>query len=226
MFGNAIFQRRLVTMRKNQLFSLIGLLFLRSLPAQIAVSTDKMNVVFPGVDNPISIAISDVPDSCLRVVPSVGEIQRTAVGKFIWKICGRDTHLASLKLIDSCTNEQVGEQVFRLKRLPDAVPIFGQPRKLRRENNGEFKMQGGIAVLMQNFDFELKPEIVSYEVTYKPFDGDPMTWKNWGARWNAEVSEAIQKARPGDLYYFDHIKYRMPCDPILRDAGGLVFRIH
>lgn len=70
------------------------------LPAQVAISTDKMNVLYPGLENPITVVVSDVPDSNLLLIPSMGEIKRTSASHYGWKICRRDTNFATLTIRD------------------------------------------------------------------------------------------------------------------------------
>ena len=55
---------------------------------------------------------------------------------------------------------------------------------------------------------------------------DTLIKKNIGARWTGEVQDLINKATPGDFYYFYHIAYRCGCDPMVRYLSEtLTFKI-
>lgn len=195
-----------------------------AVPAQIVVAAEKMNAIYPAVDNLISVAVSDVPDSNLLVTASIGELTKTDnLGHYCWHFCEWTTRYATLTLRDTVANEEVAVMKFRVQKLPSPVPLLGLPH--RGCGNGEFKAQGGISAVIQNFDFEIRPEVVSYIVTYLAKDQDPVVYINYGSRWSAEVMPLIQKAKPGDIYFFDHIRYRVGCDPLVREAGGLVFKV-
>jgi hypothetical protein len=103
--------------------------------------------------------------------------------------------------------------------------MLGAKHRGKAMANGEFKAQGGIAAVLENFDFEAKCEIVGFEVTYLPKRADPISKMNSGARWGSDAADMINKAKPGDAYFFDDIKTKCPGDAIPRNVGGLAFKI-
>ena len=48
---------------------------------------------------------------------------------------------------------------------------------------------------------------------------------NAGARYNAKSKELINKAKPGDIYYYDNVKAKCPGDPAGRKINSMVFKI-
>ncbi len=114
---------------------------------------------------------------------------------------------------------------YRVKRIPDPTPLLGAKHRSKAMANGEFRAQGGIATVLENFDFEAKCDVAGFEVTYLPKRQDPITKQNSGARWNGDVQDWISKAKPGDAYFFDDIKCKCPGDAAARNLGGLAFKI-
>ena len=114
---------------------------------------------------------------------------------------------------------------YRVKRIPDPVALLGAKHRSKAMANGEFKAQGGIASVLENFDFDVKCEIAGFEATYLPKRQDPITSQNSGARWSSSVQDYINKAKPGDAYFFDDIKCKCPGDAAPRNIGGLAFKI-
>ena len=53
---------------------------------QVIVSNDKMNIVYAGVDNPISFSVNGYDSKKLIIIADCGEIIKSE-GHFIWRIC-------------------------------------------------------------------------------------------------------------------------------------------
>ncbi|MFM7401818.1 MAG: GldM family protein, partial [Bacteroidota bacterium] len=74
-------------------------------------------------------------------------------------------------------------------------------------------------------DVDAKCDVGGFEVTYMHKRKDPITAQNVGARWNPQVGEYINKAKPGDSYFFDDVKCKCPGDAAARNIGGLAYKI-
>ncbi len=203
-------------LQRNCLLSISFLCFAFSLPAQVAVSLQRMNVLYPGLENPMTVVVTDIPDSNLLLVPSMGDIRRTGLGHYEWTICHRDTNFATLTVRDLQGDSVVSVFTFRVNRLPEPTPALGGKQKSSVVSNGEFCGGGGLAVLFQNFDFDPKCDIVRFDLHYIPKGQDGVVKRNNGARWNSELQDQINKAKPGDEYHFYNIAYRCGCDPMVR----------
>ena len=185
----------------------------------VAVALDKMNVFYIGVDNPISVSAAGVPTAQVKVSGSgVNVSAGGASGKFI--VRATTPGEASITVSGGGVSQAFP---FRVKRIPDPVPRLGGNAKNKGGSmgNGEFKAQGGISALLENFDFDAKCEVVGFEVTYLPKRQDPITAINSGARWSGQVPDYIQKAKPGDAYFFDEVKCRCPGDAAARNIGEI-----
>ena len=78
---------------------------------------------------------------------------------------------------------------------------------------------------MRNFDFDVKCDIVSYEVNYIAKREDPSAVVNIGAGFNPETQALINRAQPGIAYFFDDIKVKCPGDAASRYLSSLAFKI-
>jgi gliding motility-associated protein GldM len=190
----------------------------------VAVSLDKMNVFYIGVPNPISVSAAGVSSNEVKVSGSGGGIslQDNGGGKYTVNVTTPGD--ASLTVSGGGASQTFQ---YRVKRIPDPNPRLGGNPKNKGGvmPNGEFKAQGGIAALLENFDFDAKCDVVGFEVTYLPKRQDPITAQNVGARWNPQVAEYINKAKPGDSYFFDDVKCKCPGDAAARNIGGLAYKI-
>lgn len=186
----------------------------------VAVSLDKMNVFYIGVENPVSVSAAGVSSNDVRVTASGVSVASKGGGHYI--VTATTPGEASLTVSGGGASSTFK---YRVKRIPDPVPMLGAKHRSKSMGNGEFKAQGGIAAILENFDFEAKCDIVGFETTYLPKRQDPISKTNGGARWNSEVGAMIEKAKPGDSYFFDDIKCKCPGDIAARNIGGLAFKI-
>lgn len=67
--------------------------------------------------------------------------------------------------------------------------------------------------------------MTGFEVTYLPKRQDPVVRQNSGVRFSSDVQDMVNKAKPGDAYFFDNIKCKCPGDAAARNLGGLAFKI-
>ena len=190
----------------------------------MAIQLDKMNVFYIGVDNPVSISAAGISSNDLKVAASGVNIRKgDGTGKYI-VTATTPTNDASITVSGGGASQKFD---FRVKRIPDPAPrLGGNPKnKGGTMGNGEFKAQGGISALLENFDFDAKCDVVGFEVTYLPKRQDPITAINSGARWSGQVPDFIQKAKPGDAYFFDEVKCKCPGDAAARNIGGISYKI-
>jgi len=186
----------------------------------VAVSLDKMNVFYIGVENPISVSAAGVSSNDVKVNGSGVNVANKGGGHYI--ITASTPGEASLTVSGGGASSTFK---YRVKRIPDPTPMLGARHRSKAMPNGEFKAQGGIAAVLENFDFDAKCDIVGFEMTYLPKRQDPISRPNGGARWNGDVQEMINKAKPGDSYFFDDIKCKCPGDAAARNLGGMAFKI-
>jgi len=186
----------------------------------IAVQLDKMNVFYIGVENPISVSAAGVSSNDVKVSASGVNVANKGGGHFI---VTASTPGESILTVSAPGVSQ--RFTYRVKRIPDPTPLLGAKHRSKAMANGEFRAQGGIATVLENFDFDAKCDVAGFEVTWLPKRQDPISKQNSGARWNGDVQDWISKAKPGDAYFFDDIKCKCPGDAAARNLGGLAFKI-
>jgi len=113
---------------------------------------------------------------------------------------------------------------FRVKRIPDPVALIAKDLKSSM-GTGEFKAYQGIRAELKNFDFEARCNIMGFEIAYVPKRNDPVISLQQGGRYNSKTQEMVNRAKPGDIYYFTKIKAKCPGDPAGRRINDLVVNI-
>ncbi|MFN0015137.1 MAG: gliding motility protein GldM [Saprospiraceae bacterium] len=186
-----------------------------------SVQLDKMNVFYIGVDNPISVSAAGVSSNDLNVSASGVSLTKTGNGKYTVRADKPGEAFITL----SGGGLPPTKFNYRVKRIPDPVPMLGAQRFDSAIPNGTFKAQGGVAAVLENFDFDVKCEVAGFTVAYQKKRADVVEKTNAGARFGGDVSDLIRNAAPGDVYYFLDIRAKCPGDIAARKLGDLVFKI-
>ncbi len=188
----------------------------------VAVSADKMNVFYIGVDNPLTVSAAGVKSNDVRVNISGAASRKSGSGsKFVVK--GNSVGEATVNV--TANGQQLGSFPFRVKRIPDPVPMVGNSKGGTIRSN-VFKSQTGLYAKLESFDFEAKCNIVGYELVYVPKRADAVPSVNVGGPFSGTSRQLVQRAKPGDIYYANNIKAKCPGDPVSRPIGTMVFKIN
>jgi len=90
--------------------------------------------------------------------------------------------------------------------------------------SGEFKAQAGVHVILENFEFDATCQVVSFELYYLA-NGQAISTRNRGARFDSDCRQLIRRAKPGDFYFVDNIKVKCPGDMGARRVNSMGFLI-
>ena len=188
----------------------------------VTVSADKMNVFYIGVNNPVSVAAAGVSSNDLRVSGSGGglKLSRAGTGKYTATV----SQPGNATITVSGGGLTATKFDFRVKPIPDPVA------RLSNSNggdmgNGEFKAQGGVGAFLDNFDFDAKCAVTGFNLIYVAKRQDPVPVVNVGARYTSESRTLVNRAKPGDIYYFDNVRAKCPGDQSTRKINTMVFNI-
>jgi len=196
--------------------------------AGLVVSPDKMNVFYIGVDNPVSISVPGFPaDRITASLNKNGTLKQDKPGHYIANVTtvdlkGETEVVVSAKMQDG-TSKPMGSKAFRVKRVPDPVAKIGN-EKGGSVKAATFKVQRGMLAELENFDFDIKFQVVSYEMTYAAARQDLLSTSADGPLFSQKMLDYLSKAKPGDVFYFDKIKVKGP-DQVVRTLPGIVFKL-
>ena len=167
-------------------------------PNSATISADKMNVVYRGVTNPMTISFAGIPDN-LVTANAAGLTRGSGVGRYNMNPgTGREVVInVSGKLPDGTTVSD--RATFRIKDIPKpSGTIAGQidNAKLPR-NTVEIATVGAV---LEDFDFELPIQVTSFKIKVP---GQPSV-DVIGTKLNEQAKSALRKARRGDgIQIFD-----------------------
>ena len=187
------------------------------------ISPTKMNVLYIGVDNPISISVSGFADNQVFARISQGSLRKVKPGQYIARVRKPGKAYISVSVKDDKGNSRsMGKQEFRVKRVPDPVPMVAGKR------GGYIKKsvllsQVGIKAELPNFDFDLKFVVKSFTVS-ATIEGFERSKKSNSYRFTPAQLSLIKKVRPGGKVYIENVVAVGP-DGKPRKLGTIALRL-
>ncbi len=192
----------------------------------VSISPTKMNVFYIGVDNPVAITASGVPDNALRVVMTNGTIRKVGTGKYIVRPRSVDKNATKTRISVSAQVQgaarSLGSMKFRVLRIPDPYPVVGG-KKGGVVAKSWLIAQTFVKAQLDNFVFDLKFPVVEFTVsaTIKGFTEEI---KSKGATITPQQKSLIRQLKHGQKVYFENVKAKAP-DGSIRQIGSISFKL-
>ncbi len=170
-------------------------------PNGAVISADKMNVVYRGVQNPITISMPGVPDNAIKA-SAPGMRKSKGVGKYMLSPGkGREVSIRVTGKLP--TGESVtSNQKFRIKDIPapSAAVRGSQWGMIKMPKSSVQKIR--VSAILPDFVFDLKINVSGFSIK---IPGRP-TVKVSGTRLNAAAIRALGKAKKGDMISIFDVK--------------------
>jgi gliding motility-associated protein GldM len=190
-----------------------------------SISADKMNVLYIGLQNPISISAGGVPAEKVSAGINNGSMTKTGAGKYSVVVNKPGTAVISVSGDIDGKIKTLGSKEFRIKYIPDPVLKVGMSRGPFMKA-AEFKVQGGLRADLEDFLFDgVRYEVVSYRIGIDAKGKDYAEADANSAYFPSSVMPAIRSMRAGDIVYFDNIRVKGP-DGRVRDMPNVNFKIN
>ncbi|MCB0387530.1 MAG: gliding motility protein GldM, partial [Winogradskyella sp.] len=161
-------------------------------PNSATISADKMNVVYRGVANPMTISFAGISDNNVSA-SAPGLSKGSGVGKYVMNPgSGREVTInVSGTLPDG--SKVSDKATFRIKDIPKPTgTISGQDGVVKLPRNSV--EIATIGAMLDDFDFELPIQVTSFKIKVP---GQPSVEVN-GTKLNSQAKNSLRKARRGD----------------------------
>lgn len=182
------------------------------------ISADKMNLLYKGLENPISVSVPGfAPSQVTATMSGGGRLAKKPDGTYIATIDPRDrgtrevTVSASVKLSDGSTRV-MGKQKYRVRPVPKPEGMLGTLQSGSTATVGNIRAQRSVfASLGQSFAFEgVKYNVLGYDVIIAPKRGQSIQITNRGGAVSGGVSSAFSRLKSGDQIVIVNIKAKGP----------------
>ena len=172
------------------------------------VSPDKMNVLYVGIPNPISVSSPGIANKDLKVNISSGTIPSTDLSKGEYEAnvssIGSGTATISISGTVGGKTAALGSKLFRIKNIPNPIAEFAGTSG-GSQNTPTIQGQNYIFATLKDFEFDLKFNIKSYKLTIIRPRQDAVTVSGYGGTLTQEVKDKLRLVTPGTRLIFDEI---------------------
>ena len=168
------------------------------------VSPDKMNVLYIGVDNPLSVSAAGTPTDKVKVSMTGGSLSGSG-GKYIARVSSPGTARVSISAeVAPGKMQTLSATEFRVKRIPDPIAKFAG------KTGGSMatvalKAQNAIFAKLDNFDFDANFKVTKFTMIIAKPRADAIVLSTSGNQLSSSMASALNGITPGTRVIFDNI---------------------
>lgn len=185
--------------------------------AAVAVSPDKMNVFYAGVDNPITVSAAGIAPADLAVTINGcnGTLKNLGNGKYITRVNSVGTcSVVVYQKTNGGLKVQGSPQVFRVKRIPNPPLRVGGKTSYDNLELKVFDARNINAIGVDNtgFDFAATFKVTSFMIT-TVVNGQGQEIACAGNQLSTQAKQAMSRVKAGSKVYIENIKVEGPDGP-------------
>lgn len=168
------------------------------------VSPDKMNVLYIGVDNPLSVSAAGTPTDKVKVSMTGGSLSGSG-GKYNARVSSPGTARVSISAeVAPGKMQTLSTTEFRVKRIPDPIAKFAG------KTGGSMatvalKAQNAIFAKLDNFDFDANFKVTKFTMIIAKPRADAIVLSTSGNQLSSSMASALNGITPGTRVIFDNI---------------------
>lgn len=178
------------------------------------VSATMMNVLYAGIDNPISISVPGIPNNSISASMTNGTLTRSGNG---WiarpKSVGADATISITANIEGRT-QSISQTTFRVRQLPDPMPFItynddkGNEQRFKggKFSKGNLVKAPGISAAIDDGLLNISFRVLSFETVIFDSMGNAMPEVSNGAEFSDRQKAAIKKLSRGKRFYISKVK--------------------
>ncbi len=170
-----------------------------------SIALDKMNVLYVGVNNPVTIAASGGGDDKVQVSISGGNgsLIKQGAGRYIARV---SSITDDCRISVTVEGKLAGVSQFRVRTIPTPVATVGGFDSGDNVPAGAFRAQGGVGAYIKNFPFELKYTVTSFTLTADDENGDIIEAPCQGNTWSPAAMNILKNLKNGKTVTVDNIR--------------------
>ncbi|TYR32663.1 gliding motility protein GldM [Sphingobacterium phlebotomi] len=170
------------------------------------VSPDKMNVLYIGVSNPLSVSAPGTPTDKIRVSLNGGGGKLSGSGgKYNATVSSPGTATVSVSAeVAPGKVQTLSTTEFRVKRIPDPIAKFGGKTGGNMATVA-IKAQNAVFATLDNFDFDAKFKVTKFSLIIAKPRADAIVLSTNGGTLSSSMKTALNGIVPGTRVIFDNI---------------------
>ncbi len=172
----------------------------------LVVSPTKMNVLYRGVKNPVSISVPGVAPENVVATLDGGKLSpdpKLGKGNYIAEVSAGSTAKVRVSAKVGTTTRPMGDFEFRVKEVPNPVGTIASVKEGLISAN-RLAAAPTVVPKMENFDFELYFRVSKFDLVYQV--GTDLITKNVsGASIPSDALEQIKRLKKGSRIFIENI---------------------
>lgn len=194
------------------------------------ISPTMMNVLYAGIDNPISISVPGVPMNGIAATISEGSLTRSG-DSWVAKVSkvGTEVQISVTAEMDG-RRQNVGAMTFRVRKLPDPTAFIalkdagGNPVQYKgtpkRISKAQLMAATGLGAAVDDGILNVSYTVVSFSTIFYDSMGNAIPEVSNGASFSDRQKEQFKRMKAGKSFFISNIKAKGP-DGITRDISPM-----
>lgn len=194
------------------------------------ISPTMMNVLYAGIENPISISVPGIPMNAISASMTNGALTRNGD---LW--IARPTTVGSEAVISVTAtvdgrSQNVGSMTFRVRKLPDPSPFIaykdasgnsvhykGSPKRISK---AALMAASGLGAAIDDDILNVSYQVVSFSTVFFDSMGNAIPEVSDGSNFSARQLEQFKRLKAGKSFFITGVKAKGP-DGITRDISPM-----
>ncbi|MDE6381454.1 MAG: gliding motility protein GldM, partial [Muribaculaceae bacterium] len=199
------------------------------------ISPTMMNVLYAGIENPISISVPGVPMNAVSATMTNGSLTRNGD---LWVAhpgkVGSEAVISVTAQMDG-RSMNVGSMTFRVRKLPDptvylpvkdgsgnTVHYKGSPRSIAK---AALMSAEGLGAAIDDDILNVTYSVVSFSTVFYDQMGNAIPEVSDGSRFSARQKEQFKRLKAGKTFFISDVKAKGP-DDITRDIPPMQVKLN
>lgn len=194
------------------------------------ISPTMMNVLYAGINNPISISVPGIPMSAIQASMTNGTLTRQGDGWIAHpgKV-GTEAVITVTAQLEGRT-QNVGSMTFRVRKLPDPTPYIplrdasgnpvhykGSPKRISK---AQLMAAESLGAAIDDDLLNVTYSVVSFSTVFFDSMGNAIPEVSDGSRFSSRQKEQFKRLKPGKSFFISNVKAKGP-DGITRDISPM-----
>lgn len=177
------------------------------------ISATKMNVVYIGLENPISVSVPGFSANKVDVRCDGGNLKKVGSGgEYMLTVDGKVREVTITAAVEGKT---MGFAKYRVRQIPKPTPMLGPIEQSGSVSMGQLKAANFVLTALKDFAFEgVKFTPISWNLVYQPRNGQARVESGTSEQLTGPAKAMLMNARPGDRIILMNIKANGPAGAV------------
>ncbi len=194
------------------------------------ISPTMMNVLYAGIDNPISISVPGVPMTALAATMTNGALSRSGDHWIARPTKVGENAVISVSASVDGHSQNVGSMTFRIRQLPDPTAYIsvkdaqGNPSVYKggpkRISKAALMACEGLSASVDDGILDVAYTVVSFSTIFFDSMGNAIPEVSDGSRFSARQKEQFRRLKNGQQFFISDVKAKGP-DGITRTISPM-----